>query len=406
MRQSRLTPLPVLEALETRCLLSATYACGPGFITVYGDPTAPCDVTIASGAESFTVAGASQVGLGNLPTLTDAQKVTVKYLATGQGGLFTFQAQTVPGHPLKALLLNGGPGDDDIRVSAGLIKDLTVFARDGDNLVSIGGATVDVIGEVNVKAGRDDDSITLSDGWFRGDIRIDPGPAVSGNQVAFGGGTFGTAGRSPSLLRVVGGKNADHVYFDGVATLHSEIVLDLHAGDDAVYIAADRAGYLSFANDVLIRTGKGDDHVEFATAAAPAFAAFAKHLTLLLGDANDTLLLTGGFADNSVTVSGTLDIDLGKSDALTGDRLGVGRDGIVTHLVLDGPDNVINCGLAGKKDTAHLNPQSIVLGPGSQTWIGKTRASRALVTPDLRADLAQALQGFTGDIGRLVLAMT
>jgi hypothetical protein len=408
--------VPSFEAMEDRLLLSASYTCGPNFITITGDPAAVSTVVIDDAAGSFTVTGATKVGTGTLPTLANAANVTIKYTAKNQADTLTYNATTAEAHPLKSLVYTGGTAIDTVSVTDGAIKDVTIKAGDGANHVTINGAAVDIIGKLNITGGKNADTITLggtTGTQILGAINLNLGAAGTGlqNDVEIGAGTYGAvAGVTPvtraTKFNIVGGNDIDLVKFTGATTVNGVLSMKLSGGNDSVLMNnTTGTGASAFNSNVTLDTGKGDDIVTIATSSNAATATFAEELSILLGDGNDILTLSGGHAANNITVTGDLNVDFGKSAATVGDRLVVGTNGIATTVTLNGDDNIINYGSTGLKTTTNINASSIVLGTGSSTSIGVKKSSHADVNVALKNGIASAVQGFTGAIDGLYIGI-
>jgi hypothetical protein len=415
MRVSGSRSVPCIESLEGRLMLSATYTCGPTFITFTGDPAAMSTVTVSDDGTNFTVTGATKVGSGTLPTLANADKVTVKYTSKNQADSFTYNAVTTVAHPLKSLTYNGGKAGDTANVQAGYIKDVTLKGGDGVNSFLVSGDTVNIIGKLTIKGGKNDDTVTLGGNAgtnILGDINVDMGAADVSSQNTFTiqDGTFGTAAHTTAPVRpatkinVLGGKNADQVIISSSPAVNGSLSIKLNDGNDAVVVnGGTNTGTMTFGSDVMIDAGKGDDNVSIDTSSNLATATFDKKLSILLGDGNDELELGGGQAGNDITINGNLNIDFGKSDWVTGDTFNIGTAGVSTHVYFNGLTNVIHFGKAGLKDTDNVNANSIVLGADSNTSFGVKKGSDVNFTDDLNYELCSALQGFTGVIGQLHL---
>jgi hypothetical protein len=407
--------VPSFEAMEDRLLLSASYTCGPNFITITGDPAAVSTVVIASDVGgSFTVTGATKVGTGTLPTIATADNVTIKYTAKNQADTLTYSAATTDTHALKALVYTGGTAVDTVNITAGAIKDVTIKTGDAANHVTINGATVDIIGKLNITAGKNADTITLggtTNTAILGTINLKLGAAGTGlqNDVEIGAGTYGaiaTLTTPATKFNIVGGNDIDLVHFAGATTVNGVLSMKLNGGNDSVLVNnATGTGASAFSNNVTIDTGKGDDTVSIATSTNAATATFAKELSILLGDGNDALALSGGHAANNITVTGDFNVDFGKSAATVGDSLVIGTNAIATHVTLNGADNVINFGTAGLKTTTNINTSSIVLGAGSSTSIGVKKGSKVNFSTDLNNGITAAVQGFTGTIDGLYIGI-
>ena len=401
--------------MEDRLLLSASYTCGANYITIVGDSAAASTIVIDDAAGSFTVTGATKVGTGTLPLITNADNVTIKYVTKNQADTLTYNATTTSTHALKAFVFNGGTAVDTVSITDGAIKNVTIKAGNGANSVTINGAAVDIIGKLNITAGKNADTITLggtTGTQILGAINLNLGAAGTSplqNDVEIGAGTYGAIATSTTpatKFNIVGGNDIDLVHFAGATTVNGIFAAQLKGGNDSVLMnTAAGTGLSAFSNAVTLDTGKGDDTVSIATSTNTATATFAKQLSILLGDGNDILTLSGGKAANDITVTGNLNVDFGKSAATVGDRLVIGTSYLATVVTLNGADNVINFGTAGLKTTTNINASSIVLGTGSSTSIGVKKSSKADISDALNNGIASAVQGFTGVIDGLYIGI-
>lgn len=403
MAKKNQVAVPCFEVMEARLLMSVTFT--PTSITIVGDAAGGNNITIADDGTSFTVTGGGTT-TGTAPLLANASNVTIKVKTqNGPGNTVTFDAATLAGTPLKQLTMTGGSQNDSLIVDNGFIRNATLKAGNGDNLVQIGTATI--TGKLLIATGSGDDTIMLghtASATLSGNTSIQTGNGT--NLIEINAGVYGTAGTKPTQFTIKGGNGADTVNMDtatlpGVVTMNSKFTVNTLNGNDVVNINATdegtgELGNVEFVNAVSINTGNGDDTMSINTLAdeEPTVVIFDRFANIFLGSGNDSLNMAAGTAGNNVLFQGSSRINLGNGDTVTGDRLNIASDGVAasvqfgTGVAGEFTDNDIILGKGLKDATTAAAPGSIQILAGSDFDLFAVRGTTT--TTNLRTAFAGA----------------